>query len=462
MNPHIFRGFSIRGRAEEDLPDSVVEAIGRAIGTYFARQGRASLVVGYDVRPSSPRLSRVLSRALAGSGLTVTGVGLVPTPALNFAVDHLQAGGGVMVTASHNPSQDNGCKVRAAETLYGAALQDIYRLAAARDFVNGQGRFDEVDILPAYQAVLAARASLKRPLTVVIDGGNGANGQVMAALLRDLGCAVHELFCEPDGRFPNRTPDPTRPGALDALARTVLQQRADVGLAYDGDGDRVVAVDDRGRVHLGDRLLILLARDLLQNGPATVVHDVSCSQALVDEVQALGGRAVAAPVGYAFVHRRMREVGAALAGETAGHLFFDDPDIRFDDALLASVRLLSILSQSEASFSSLIDRLPVYYPAPPLRIACPDALKGQVVENVRATFAGDYPIDALDGARVDFGDGWALIRQSNTQPAITVHLEATSARRLNELRPRVLAAVARGLEVAGHTPPPELYSTLRA
>lgn len=462
MNPHIFREFSIRGRADDDLPDPVVELIGQAIGTYFARRSGAAMAVGHDVRLSSPRLSAALSRGLVRAGLTVIDAGLVPTPALNFAADHYRAAGGVMVTASHNPPADNGLKIRADETLYGPALQEIYRLAAERDLVEGAGQVVERDVLPPYLALLAGRADLARPLTVVVDGGHGVTGRVAAMLLRDLGCAVHEIFCEPDGSFPARNPDPTRPGALDVLAGTVVQRGADLGLAFDGDGDRVVAVDDRGRVQLGDRLLGLLARDLLRRGPATVVFDASSSRALADDVASRGGRAVAAPVGYAFVHQKMRQEGAALAGESAGHIFFDDPAIRFDDALLAAVKLLSILSQGDAPFSALIDALPAYYAAPALRVGCPDSLKTRVVAGVKADFARTYPIDELDGARVDFGQGWALVRQSNTQPALTIHVEATTRQELDRLRPLVLQTVARHMAAVGCPPPPELIPENRA
>jgi phosphomannomutase / phosphoglucomutase len=461
VNPDIFREFSIRGQADVDLPDAVVEKIGQAVGTYFVRRAGTVLVMGRDVRLSSPRLSAALGRGLIGTGQTVIDVGLVPTPALNFAVDHFEAAGGVMVTASHNPPADNGFKIRGQETVYGSALQEIYRLAETEDFDEAEGRILPTKVLPAYTATLIDRAHLARSLTIVVDGGHGVTGRVMAELLHGLGCTIHEIFSEPDGAFPDRNPDPTRPGALGALVEGVLYHGADAGLAFDGDGDRLVSVDDRGRVQLGDRLLTLLARDLLAAGPATVVYDLSSSRALADEVEAQGGRAVAAPVGYPFVQQKMRETGAALGGESSGHIFFGDPLIRFDDALLASLKLLSIISHSAVPFSTLLDRLPAYHSAPALRLACPDSLKSQVVAGVRSVLAERYRIDETDGVQVDFGRGWALIRQSNTQPALTVHLEATTAEDLDRLQPFVLDTVARSMQAVGCDLPPELTPVKR-
>ena len=395
----IFREFSIRGEAERDLPDSVVSQIGQAIGTYFAsdasatKVAAATLVVGRDVRVSSARISQALVAGLISAGVTVLDIGLVPTPILNFAVDHFQADGGVMVTASHNPPQDNGFKLRADVTLTGDTLQQIYALAVKQTVVQGTGILRHEDSLTPYLTALQARVFLGRAKKVVVDGGNGINGQVVSRFLAELGHHIIELFTEPDGTFPNRNPDPTGPDALVAAAEAVVRHGADFGLAYDGDGDRLALLDEQGRPFYGDIVLMLLARHALQGGPIQVVHDVSCTRALADDVAAHGGQAHPSAVGYAFVHKKMRQLGATLGGESSGHIFCLDQTFRFDDAILASVRLLNYFGQSDSPVSTLIDQLPRYHTSPNLRIFCPDALKKQVVETIITHYRGTHPIE---------------------------------------------------------------------
>ncbi|MEW5960947.1 MAG: phosphomannomutase/phosphoglucomutase [Chloroflexota bacterium] len=447
LSPNIFREFSIRGVAERDLPAEVVVKIGRALGTYLKRDIHGSLVVvGRDVRLSSPRMSRSLIEGLLQTGINVMDVGIVPTPVQNFATDFFKAEGGVMITASHNPPEDNGLKIRTAETLSGPALQGLYRLAVTEDFIQGQGTVQAQDALTPYLAALEKYVVPGRRLRLVVDGGNGANGPVVRDFLRQQGHDVLELFIEPDGNFPNRSPDPTKAGATEALADMVRSQRVEVGLAYDGDGDRLVVVDEQGNRALGDQIMMILARNVLKAGPAKIVYEILCTQALADDVAAHGGEPVMTPSGYAFVHEAMRQTGAALGGELSGHLFFQEPKFRFDDAILGTVKLLNVIGQSQAPLSALVADLPRYHSSPELRLKCPDEIKARVVDFVKRRFENDYRVDSLDGARIHFEGGWALVRQSNTQPVISMRFEARSAGQLAAIQQRVQPLVEAEIE----------------
>ena len=454
INPNIFREFSIRGIADHDLTDEVVVTLGRATGAFFKQRGGKTLVVGRDSRNSSPRLSRSLIQGLQHAGLKVIDLGLVPTPAHNFATDFYGADGGVMITASHNPPEHNGLKIRSEHrTLYADEVQEIYRLATTEAasptpaVTTTAGSVELADIIPVYLERLKAHADFQsvRPLKIVVDGGNGTNGLIVAQLLRDLGCQVSELYCEPDGNFPHHSPDPTASGALADLSAQVQAEKADLGLAYDGDGDRLALVDEQGQRVLGDQIMMILARDILrhgssgspQGGPAKIVYEILCTQALADDVIAHGGEPVMTPSGYAFVHEAMQQTGAALGGELSGHLFCREPEFRFDDAILATVKLLNVVAPSPQPLSARVAALPAYHSSPELRLPCPDTAKAAVVEFVKTQFAPDYKVDTLDGARIHFAEGWALVRQSNTQPVISMRFEARSAEHLAAIQSRV-------------------------
>lgn len=463
INPNIFREFSIRGIADRDLTDETVGLIGRAIGAFFKQSEGYNLVVGQDVRLSSARISQAFIQGLSRSGLKVIDIGVVPTPVHNFATDFYAAAGGAMVTASHNPPEHNGFKIRnRRRTLDADEFQEIYRLATtagATSEPNRPGLVEQAQIIPTYLDKVLAHfpspqqtfeVSAKRTskvLKVVVDGGNGTNGLIVSQLLRSLGCQVIELFCEPDGNFPNRNPDPTASGALAVLSERVRAEKAAVGLAYDGDGDRVVLVDDQGEVHFGDIILMLLARQAAQQGPFKVVHDISSTKALGDDIVAHGGQSYPAPVGYAFVHHKMQEVGATLGGEAAGHIFCLDGEFRFDDAILASIKLLNYISGSGQAVSSLIADLPRYHTTPNYRIFCPDDDKARVVQNILAHFQTTHAVDTTDGVKIVFEHGWALIRPSNTQPALTFRAEGETAAEMErierEVRPLIEAKLVK-------------------
>ena len=441
VNPDIFREFSIRGVANKDLTDEVVSAIGQSVGVFFSQQGRSLLVVGNDVRNSSARIRQAFISGLTQAGMSVIDIGQVPTPVLNFTVDSIEADGGVMITASHNPPSDNGFKIRTDHILDGDELQEIYKIISTLDsspdaFSEGR-EVKNLDPLPAYFDRLEGLVDQPLNLKVVVDGGNGTNGPVVSKLLRSVGCQVIELFCEPDGNFPNRTPDPTKSGAVEALSARVKEEQADLGVAYDGDGDRLAVVDDQGNVILGDQILMILARDVLRQQPAKIVVEILCTQALADDIAAHGGEPILVPSGYAFVYHAMHSSGAAVGGELSGHLFFNEPGFDFDDAILGTVKLLNIIKQNQKLLSEMVAVLPTYFSSPELRLLCPDAVKGKVVEQVKVYFEREYSVDTLDGARIHFDDGWAIVRQSNTQPRLSMRFEARSAAGLETIQSSV-------------------------
>jgi phosphomannomutase/phosphoglucomutase len=454
MHKSIFRAYSIRGVYGETLTAEDMRQIGRAAGTVLGNEGIDRAVVGRDHRHSSLELAQALQEGLVSTGTHLADIGPCPTPMLNFATDHYGCGAGLMVTASHNPPQYNGLKIRTDQTLQGKALLELWEFAQQGVFRQGQGSQAQADPSVAYLEAIRRRANVGAPRRFVVDAAHGAAGPFVPRLLQALGCPVIPLHCTPDGAFGQRTPDPTAAGALDALAERVVAEGADGGFAYDGDGDRVAMVDETGQPAYADRLLILLAREALAAHPgATVVYELSCTQALPETVRALGGTALSCPVGYAFVHQAMRESGAILGGESAGHVFFGDPAFGFDDALLATARLVALLSRSDEPLSCLLAQLPQYVRAPSRRLHCPDQLKQAVIAQAGQAFETQgHELERLDGVKVHLDGGWGLFRASNTQPAVTLHCEARSVERLAEIEALLLdtvhAALARfGVEM---------------
>jgi phosphomannomutase/phosphoglucomutase len=436
MNRAIFRQYDIRGIAETDLTNDVVVALGRAIATHVGSGGPHEVAVGRDVRLSSARLREALTRGLRAGGVGVVDVGEVPTPVLYHAAAVHGSIAGVMITGSHNPIEYNGFKlVRAGHPVYGDEIQALAQLMEKGAFSEGAAPSREIDAYPAYRAELEPVLRAERPLRVVVDCGNGAGSLVAVPLLRAFGHEVVPLYCEPDGRFPNHLPDPTIPAFMKDLAELVVRSGADVGLGFDGDADRVGAVDDRGRLVFGDQLLALLARDLLERHPgSSILFDVKCSRALGDDIVAHGGVPVMGPTGHSLMKARMKRDHILLGGEMSGHMFLAEGYRGYDDALFAGGRLLQAIGRWGKPLSALIDGLPRYESTPEIRVDCPDDRKFDIVRELAARFRAAYQVVEVDGARVEFEDGWGLVRASNTQPILVLRFEARSPARLEAIR----------------------------
>ena len=450
----IFREYDVRGIVGKDLTLDVAESIGRAYGTMARQRGCRTVALGRDGRLTSPDLRDRILAGITATGVNVVDIGICPTPLLYFALYKLPVDGGVMVTGSHNAAEYNGFKMCLdTMALHGEDIQELKNLIGTGSYASGSGTVSTATVIPAYLRYLKEHfAGLDMTgLHVVIDCGNGAASLVAKTALKQLGCRVTGLYDELDGRFPNHHPDPTVVENLLDLIQAVKYHRADVGIAYDGDADRIGAVDEEGTIVWGDRLLLIFARDLLKTRPgSTIISEVKASQCLYDDIRARGGNAVMWKTGHSVMKAKMKEEQAPLAGELSGHMFFADRYFGYDDAIYASCRLVEILSKAQAPFSSLLaDLLPTQV-TPEIRMECPDDVKFQVVEEIRNRLveAAGQPhahnayhpcseireVITLDGVRVCFDDGWGLIRASNTQPALVLRFEATTVERLQAIR----------------------------
>lgn len=441
MNPHIFREYDIRGVADTDLTDEVAFAIGRTLGTIYAERGKRKIIVGRDCRLSSRRIREALIRGLLDAGRHVVKIEVGPTPLLYFAVHHLDADGGVMVTGSHNPPEDNGLKIlMGKESFFGDEIRTLGMRASAGDYKSAAGgSFEEQTVSDAYVAFMKGNVRFaNKGLKVVVDAGNGAGGPLLLACMRSLGLDPVALYCEMDGRFPNHHPDPTIPKNVEELIDTVKRINADVGIALDGDADRIGAIDARGNIVWGDKLLIAFSRAILARRPgAAVIGEVKCSQTLYDDIARHGGKPVLWKTGHSLIKNKMKEEQALLAGEMSGHLFFADKYYGYDDAVYAALRLVELIGAKGEGLEEMLRDVPETYATPELREPCPDAVKFKVVERVLEHYRGKRPVVDVDGARVDFGDGWGLVRASNTQPVLVLRFEAQSPARRDEIRAEV-------------------------
>jgi phosphomannomutase / phosphoglucomutase len=451
VNPQIFREYDIRGIADRELTDDVARAVGRAFADRMEERGKKRIAVGRDVRLSSPRIAAALIDGLVERGAHVIDVGVVPTPALYFAILDRKADGGVMVTGSHNPIEYNGLKLsEGISSLHGEQIQEIRRLAATPGPAVVRGSVEKVSVDDAYRKDLVSRIQLKRPLRVVVDPGNGAASILGPEFLRRIGCSVDAIFAEPDGRFPNHLPDPTVPELMRSLVERVRATGADLGIGFDGDADRVGAVDEKGRLLFGDQLLGLYAQDVLASHPgAPIVFEVKCSQGLVELIRQKGGEPIMWKAGHSLIKAKMRETKAPLGGEVSGHMFFADEFPGYDDALYGAGRLLRLVAASSQPLSALVDALPQskYVATPEIRLDCPDDRKFAIVDAVRDHFRATHEVIDVDGARVQFGDGWGLIRASNTQPVLVVRFEARTRERLAAIAQEVYDVLSRYPEV---------------
>ena len=448
----IFREYDIRGVADTELLSPDIEQLGRGLGTYMLRNSGQRVNVGRDVRLSSRRLRDALVRGLLSTGCDVTDIGEVPTPVLYYSAQHLQANGAVMITGSHNPPEYNGFKSMCGQdTLHGETIQAIRELIERDDFEKGQGQERQYDaVTPYVREVTAQFSSLPRRVKLVADAGNGCAGPVMHPIFEKMNVEAAELFFESDGNFPNHHPDPTVPANLEQLIAKVRQTGAELGIAFDGDSDRIGAVDEHGNVIYGDMLMLVYGREILTRKPgATFIGEVKCSQVMYDELNKLGGRAIMYKTGHSLIKAKMKEEHAALAGEMSGHMFFADRYYGYDDALYAACRLIEIVAKSGQPLSAQLAGLPKMVSTPEIRVDCPDEIKFDVVARVAAHFKKIYKTIDVDGVRIIFPHGWGLVRASNTQPVLVLRFEAESRQFLDRYQAEVEQVLKEATEAVG-------------
>jgi phosphomannomutase / phosphoglucomutase len=436
INPEIFREYDIRGIVGKDLDAEVFQTIGKAYGAYMAVKGANSVSVGRDCRVSSPKLSEAFINGLNATGVDVLDIGMVSTPMLYYSLYNLDVQGGVMITASHNPGEYNGIKLSdGKESLFGEEIRKIGRIAEAGEFPVGNGTSVRVDVRGAYIDYLLENLDIKPGLRIAADYGNGMVGIVGPEVFSRFGCEVTGLYPVPDGTFPNHHPDPTVEENLADMINAVKSEGLQLGVGFDGDGDRVGVVDENGNIIWGDMLVLIFARDIIRANPgATIIGDVKCSNRLFGGIEEAGGRAIMWKTGHSLIKSKMREEGAVLAGEMSGHIFFADRYFGYDDALYAALRIIEIVSKTGKSVSQLLEDVPTAISTPEIRVDCPEEIKFRLVEEVKKELSKDNETVDIDGVRVEFPDGWGLIRASNTQPALVLRFEARTEERLNEIR----------------------------
>ena len=436
MNPEVFREYDVRGVVDRDLNDDFVYHLGKAIGTYGRNKGVKTMTTGRDCRLTSEEYQNAITKGITSTGIDVMDIGLCATPMLYFSIRHLKTDGGVMVTGSHNPPEFNGFKICVGpDTIYGEEIQNLRKIMEESDYLSGQGSVSEQDITKAYHDYIFENVKVRDGLNVVLDAGNGVGGFFAMPLFERFKCTVTPLYCEMDGRFPHHFPDPTVEENLTELIHLVNEKKADVGIAYDGDADRIGVITDRGKIIWGDEILILFSRFILKENPgAAIIGEVKCSQNLYDDIEKNGGRAIMWKAGHSLIKGKMKEEKALLAGEMSGHMFFADRYYGYDDAIYASARLLEILSKSGKKLSELLSDVPKSFNTPEIRVDCPDNIKFQVVEKVKNYFQKDYEIIDIDGVRIKFDNGWGLVRASNTQPVLVLRFESSTKDGLNSIK----------------------------
>ncbi len=436
MNPEIFREYDIRGIAGKDMTEDEVLLIGKGIGTYLKQHSCTKLTVGRDCRVTSDLYSEKIIEGLLSTGCDVVDIGICPTPVFYFSIQHLKKEGGVIITASHNPKEYNGFKVCShLDSVHGEDIQKILAIINDGSFAQGKGSLSADDVIPAYKAYVEENITLAKPLKVGLDGGNGTAGPVAVPIIKNIGCEVHDIFCDMDGTFPNHEADPTVLKNMKDLIALVKEKGLDIGIGYDGDGDRIGVVDEKGEIVFGDKLMIIFAREILSRKPgATFISEVKCSKTMYDDIEKHGGRPIMWRTGHSLIKQKMKEEKAELAGEMSGHIFFADRYFGYDDATYASCRLLEILATTGKTISELLSDVPKTCSTPEIRVECPDDKKFVVVEKVTEYFREHYNVIDIDGVRVLFDDGWGLVRASNTQPALVLRFEAISEERLAEIQ----------------------------
>lgn len=439
MHPGIFREYDIRGIAGEEISEQDANAIGQAYGSLLMGQGRKKVSVGRDCRITSEAYSKAFIDGVLSAGCDVVDIGVCPTPVLYFSIHQLCLEGGAMITASHNPPEYNGFKLMSGlESIHSHGLQDIRKIVESRAYTHGQGTLTQADMISPYMTMLQEKITLKKTIRIGIDAGNGTGGITALPVLRGLGCEVHDIYCDPDGTFPNHEADPTQKKNMTDLVALVKKNNLDLGIGYDGDADRIGVVDRFGNLIYGDQLMVIYAKEILSRHPgATFISEVKCSMVMYDQIREMGGNAIMWRTGHSLIKKKMKEEDAALAGEMSGHMFFKDRYYGFDDALYASCRLLEIMDSTGLGVDELIKDLPKTFTTPEIRVDCPDAVKFKVVEKIVALYKARQKIIDIDGLRAIYEDGWGLVRASNTQPALVLRFEALTEPRLKEIKTEI-------------------------
>lgn len=435
----IFRKYDIRGIVNEDLTADFARNLGLAFGSYLKRNGFKELVVGQDVRKSSPWLFESLTEGITDTGCNVLDIGMVPTPLMYFTIFHFDMDGGIMITGSHNPIDYNGFKMmKGKDTLYGDEIQTLKKLILREDYEKGKGKIEKRDIKEEYLEHVLSLLSPSKNLKIVLDPGNGTAGPVSLELYKRLGADVECINCEPDGTFPNHLPDPTVVKYTRQLSERVKETGADMGMGYDGDSDRIGIVDEKGNLVFGDQLLGAMTKQVLEREPgAQVLFDVKCSQGLIEWIEKLGGEPVMWKTGHSLLKAKMKEIECPIAGEMSGHIFLGDNYYGFDDAIFVSARFYELVSNSSKTVSEIISEMPYYESTPEIRTEVTEEMKWKIVEDVRKKFEKEYKTIQIDGVRILFNDGWGLVRASNTQPVVVTRFEAKTPERLKEIKEMV-------------------------
>ncbi|HOK57013.1 MAG TPA: phosphomannomutase/phosphoglucomutase [bacterium] len=436
INRKIFREYDIRGIYEDDLKGDLPYYIGKAFGSYIKRQNIGNVCVGGDNRFTTPEIKEKLIKGLIDTGCEVVDIGIIPTPLLYFSVHFYKYGSGIMVTASHNPPQFNGFKmVVGNKSLYGKEIQKIADIIEKEDFEKGNGKLDKKDVIDEYIKFMVEKFKFNKKLKVGVDTGNGTVGPLIEKLFRKLNVEFVGLYLESDGNFPNHLPDPVVPENLKDLIEIVKENNLDCGFGFDGDGDRLAVVDENGDILWGDKLMIVYSKDILiKNKGAKIIFDVKCSKSLEEVIEKLGGKPVMWKTGHSLIENKLHEEKSPLAGELSGHLYFADEYFGYDDAIYACLRLLRIMDKENKKLSEFFKDVKKYYSTPEIRIEVSDEEKFEIVEKVKKFYAGKYRINDIDGVKVYYPSGWALLRASNTQPALVVRIEGETEEDLNKIK----------------------------
>ena len=435
INPYIFREYDIRGNVEKDFPDHVVKKLGQAFGTYVKRSNGKEISISGDVRHSTPDLINFFKKGVLDTGVDVINLGILPTPVNYFSMFHLGIAASVQVTGSHNPPDFNGFKLSLnKEPFYGKDIQTLYKMMEQMDFEKGTGTEARYNILSEYNQMIENKIKIAKPMKVVLDCGNAAGCINAPSIFNGLGIETKELFCDPDGSFPNHHPDPTVPKNLATLISEMKTGKYDVGLAFDGDADRVGVVDEMGEIIWADQLIAIFLPEIIKNNEK-IIFDVKCSQSLIDMIKKYGGEPIMYKTGHSVIKNKMKELDCVFGGEMSGHIFFADDYYGFDDAIYVAARLVQLLSKTNKTLSQLKSVIPKYYSTPELRMEAEnDKKKFEITENAIRYFTKNYDCTTIDGVRIHFEDGWGLIRSSNTQPVIVCRFEAITPERRDEIK----------------------------